>query len=76
MKDHPERPRDLNQWAKHMVDLVTGKITERDPDAGKDRAAVELDDVIRDRVAFGFRQTNFEAAHDLVGARSGPSIFV
>jgi hypothetical protein len=20
---HPKRPRDLNQWAKHMVDLVT-----------------------------------------------------
>jgi hypothetical protein len=25
-----------------MVDLVTGKITERTPDFGKDRAAVEL----------------------------------
>ena len=21
---HPKRPRDLNQWAKHMVDLATG----------------------------------------------------
>lgn len=21
---HPKRPRDLNQWAKHMVDLTTG----------------------------------------------------
>jgi hypothetical protein len=23
MPKHPKRPRDLNQWAKHMVDLAT-----------------------------------------------------
>jgi hypothetical protein len=22
----PKRPRDLNQWAKHMVDLATGQV--------------------------------------------------
>ena len=36
---HPKRPRDLNQWAKHMVDLATGSTKEHDPDAGKDAAA-------------------------------------
>lgn len=25
---HPKRPRDLNQWAKHMVDLATGNVEE------------------------------------------------
>jgi len=25
---HPKRPRDLNQWAKHMVDLATGAAKE------------------------------------------------
>jgi hypothetical protein len=39
---HPKRPRDLNQWAKHMVDLATGSAIERDPNAGKDAAAVAL----------------------------------
>jgi hypothetical protein len=24
MAEHPKRPRDLNQWAKHMVDIATG----------------------------------------------------
>jgi hypothetical protein len=37
---HPKRPRDLNQWAKHMVDLVTGAAHEADPDAGKNPSAV------------------------------------
>ena len=39
---HPKRPRDLNQWAKHMVDLATGRAQEHDPDKGKDAAAVSL----------------------------------
>ncbi len=39
---HPKRPRDLNQWAKHMVDLATGAIQEANPDEGKDAAAVNL----------------------------------
>jgi hypothetical protein len=38
---HPKRPRDLNQWAKHMVDLATGNAQEPDPNDGKDAAAVE-----------------------------------
>ena len=25
----PQRPRDLNQWAKHMVDVATGDIEDR-----------------------------------------------
>jgi hypothetical protein len=28
MTKHPKRPRDLNQWAKHMVDLATGAAPE------------------------------------------------
>ena len=37
---HPKRPRDLNQWAKRMVDLATGNATE--PTSTKDAAAVAL----------------------------------
>jgi hypothetical protein len=39
----PKRPRDLNQWAKRMVDIATGKIDDRGPtpeEQGKDPAAV------------------------------------
>lgn len=39
---HPKRPRDPNQWAKQMLDLATGAITDPDLDAGKDPAAVSL----------------------------------
>jgi hypothetical protein len=39
---HPKRPRDLNQWAKHMVDLATGNAQEPDPYKGKDVSAVNL----------------------------------
>jgi hypothetical protein len=28
---HPKRPRDMNQWAKRMVDLATGQAEEREP---------------------------------------------
>jgi hypothetical protein len=28
---HPKRPRDLNQWAKHMVDIATGEANEQKP---------------------------------------------
>jgi hypothetical protein len=35
---HPKRPRDLNQWAKRMVDLATGEAAEPAPKpAGKVR---------------------------------------
>ena len=40
---HPKRPRDLNQWAKHMVDLATGHAAEREltsQEQQKDPAAV------------------------------------
>lgn len=39
---HPKRPRDVNQWAKRMVDLATGSVQEPDPNEGKDAAAVDL----------------------------------
>jgi hypothetical protein len=28
---HPKRPRDLNQWAKRMVDIATGAVEDREP---------------------------------------------
>jgi hypothetical protein len=43
MTKHPKRPRDLNQWAKRMVDIATGAIEDREPtpeEQGKDPAAV------------------------------------
>lgn len=42
---HPKRPRDLNQWAKRMVDIATGAVQDRAPtpeEEGKDAAAVSL----------------------------------
>ena len=36
---HPKRPRDLNQWAKHMVDLATGEV-EEGAEQGKSAKAV------------------------------------
>ncbi len=41
----PSRPRDLNQWAKRMVDIATGEASDRVPtpeEQGKDAAAVSL----------------------------------
>ena len=41
----PKRPRDLNQWAKRMVDIATGVASDREPtpeEQGKDPAAVSL----------------------------------
>jgi hypothetical protein len=35
----PKRPRDLNQWAKHMVDLATGAAQEPTPPAKNEAAA-------------------------------------
>lgn len=43
MTKAPKRPRDLNQWAKRMVDIATGETTDREPtpeEQGKDPAAV------------------------------------
>ncbi len=36
---HPKRPRDLNQWAKHMVDLATGEASDKEPTATEVRAS-------------------------------------
>ena len=41
---HPKRPRDLNQWAKRMADVVAGEVEDREPtpeEQGKDPAAVK-----------------------------------
>jgi hypothetical protein len=43
MTKPPKRPRDLNQWAKRMVDIATGAASDRDPtpeEQGKDCRAV------------------------------------
>ncbi len=40
----PKRPRDLNEWAKRMVDIATGEVEDREPtpeEQGKDPAAVK-----------------------------------
>ena len=42
MVSRPKRPRDTNQLAKFIVDLAIGEAEEKDPDAGKDPAAVAL----------------------------------
>jgi hypothetical protein len=45
MTKAPKRPRDLNQWAKRMVDIATGEASDREPtpeEQGKDPAAVAL----------------------------------
>ncbi len=45
MTKTPTRPRDLNQWAKRMVDIATGEASDREPtpeEQGKDPAAVAL----------------------------------
>jgi hypothetical protein len=42
---HPKRPRDLNQWAKRMVDIATGAASDHEPtpeEQDKDPAAVSL----------------------------------
>ena len=38
----PPRPRDPNQRAKLIVDLATGQVEDKDPNEGKNPAAVEL----------------------------------
>ena len=45
MPKHPKRPRDPNQLAKLIVDLVTGEVTDDScatTDSAKDPAAVSL----------------------------------
>lgn len=38
----PKRPRDPNQLAKLIVGIATGEVEEKDPNEGKDPAAVAL----------------------------------
>lgn len=38
----PKRPRDTNQLAKMIADIATGEAVEKDPNEGKDPAAVAL----------------------------------
>lgn len=45
MPNQPKRPRDLNQWAKTMLDIATGEKSDAAPtpeEQGKDPAAVAL----------------------------------
>jgi hypothetical protein len=45
MANHPKRPRDLNQWAKRMTDIVSGEVKDREPtpeEQGKDPAAAAM----------------------------------
>jgi hypothetical protein len=40
---HPKRPRDLNRWAKTMVDIATGAVEDKEStpeEQGKDPKAV------------------------------------
>jgi hypothetical protein len=38
----PKRPRDLNEWARRMVDLATGEVEDREIAPAKNEAAVAL----------------------------------
>jgi len=38
----PRRPRDPNQRAKLIIDIATGQVEDKNPDEGKNLAAVEL----------------------------------
>jgi len=42
MAKHPPRPRDPNQLAKLIVDIATGEVEDKDPNAGKNPVAVAL----------------------------------
>ncbi len=37
-----KRPKDTNQRAKYIIDILTGEIQEPNPDEGKNPAAVSL----------------------------------
>ena len=39
MMKTPKRPRDLNQWAKRMVDIATGNVPRRDTNRQADSCA-------------------------------------
>jgi hypothetical protein len=39
MAKHPKRPRDTNQLAKLMVDILTGQVEDRAPPVSNEKAA-------------------------------------
>jgi len=39
MTKAPKRPRDLNQWAKRMVDIATGEVQDRSNEMTVERAS-------------------------------------
>ena len=39
---HKKRPRDISQRAKLIVDIATGEVEDKEPDTGKNPAAVAL----------------------------------
>ena len=41
-RSRKKRPRDVSQRAKLIVDIAAGEVEDRDPDEGKNPAAVEL----------------------------------
>ena len=42
MTDKRKRPRDISQRAKLIVDIATGEVEDKEPDIGKNPAAVAL----------------------------------
>ena len=42
MTDKRKRPRDISQRAKMIVDTATGEVEDKEPDTGKNPAAVAL----------------------------------
>ncbi len=42
MTDKRKRPRDISQRAKLIVDIATGEVEDKEPDTGKNPAAVAL----------------------------------
>lgn len=43
----PKRPRDLNQWAKAMVDIATGQVTETPSQPPVESASPTMSDIAR-----------------------------
>ena len=64
-----KRPRDPNQLAKLVVDLATGEKCDddRQPEAGKNPAAVELDGEWEWDRAYWLRQFGFSRADERKG---------
>ena len=38
MPNAPKRPRDLNEWAKRMVDIATGEVSDIEPTPARQRS--------------------------------------